>query len=62
MVMGLGWAPGGLGASFTGLVADHYSLATALHLLIFPPLLGLACILTYAVLQRRSVRVVQDTV
>jgi FSR family fosmidomycin resistance protein-like MFS transporter len=62
LVMGLGWAPGGLGASFTGLVADQYSLATGLQLLIIPPLLGLACILTYAALQRRSVGVVQDAV
>jgi FSR family fosmidomycin resistance protein-like MFS transporter len=60
LVMGLGWAPGGLGASFTGLVADQYSLATGLHLLIFPPLLGLVCVLTYAALQRRSIQVVQD--
>lgn len=61
LVMGLGWAPGGMGASFTGFVADHYALATGLYLLIFPPLLGLACILTYAALQRRSLKVVSDT-
>jgi FSR family fosmidomycin resistance protein-like MFS transporter len=54
LVMGLGWAPGGLGASFTGFIADHYALSTGLQLLIFPPLLGLACALGYAVLQRRS--------
>lgn len=60
LVMGLGWAPGGMGASFTGLVADHYSLATGLQLLIFPPLLGLACILIYAALQRRSLNIVSD--
>jgi FSR family fosmidomycin resistance protein-like MFS transporter len=57
LVMGLGWAPGGMGASFTGFVADHSSLATGLQLLIFPPLLGLACALGYAALQRRSLRV-----
>jgi FSR family fosmidomycin resistance protein-like MFS transporter len=55
LVMGVGWAPGGLGASFTGFIADHYSLATSLHLLVFPPLLGLICILAYAALQRRSI-------
>jgi fucose permease len=60
LVMGLGWAPGGMGASFTGFVADHYSLATGLDLLIFPPLLGLACILIYAALQRRSLHIVSD--
>jgi FSR family fosmidomycin resistance protein-like MFS transporter len=58
LVMGVGWAPGGLGASFTGFVADHYALATGLQLLIFPPLLGLACALGYAALQRRSLRIV----
>jgi hypothetical protein len=57
LVMGIGWAPGGLGASFTGFVADHYALATGLQLLIFPPLLGLACALGYGALQRRSLRV-----
>lgn len=60
LVMGLGWAPGGLGASLTGLVADQYSLATGLQLLIFPPLLGLVCILTYAASQRRSLNIVSD--
>jgi predicted MFS family arabinose efflux permease len=62
LVMGVGWAPGGLGASFTGFVADQSSLAAGLQLLVFPPLLGLACILAYAALQRRSVRVVQSDV
>lgn len=62
LVMGLGWAPGGLGASFTGFIADHSSLAAGLQLLVFPPLLGLACILTYVALQRRSVRVMQSDI
>jgi fucose permease len=62
LVMGLGWAPGGLGASFTGFVADHSSLAAGLQLLVFPPLLGLACILTYVTLQRRSIRVMPSDV
>ncbi|MFN8460109.1 MAG: MFS transporter, partial [Anaerolineae bacterium] len=57
LVMGLGWAPGGLGASFTGYIADHFSLTTGLQLLIFPPLLGLVCTLIYATLRRRSWRV-----
>ncbi|NJN99385.1 MAG: MFS transporter [Anaerolineales bacterium] len=57
LVMGLGWAPGGLGASFTGYVADHSSLDAGLQLLIFPPLLGLACIVVYLAWQRRSVRI-----
>jgi FSR family fosmidomycin resistance protein-like MFS transporter len=58
LVMGLGWAPGGLGASFTGLVADHFSLTFGLQLLVAPPLLGLACMLVYATLQRRSAQMV----
>jgi FSR family fosmidomycin resistance protein-like MFS transporter len=48
LAMGLGWLPGGLGASFTGFVADQTSLATALHLLVVPPMVGLLCALVYA--------------
>jgi FSR family fosmidomycin resistance protein-like MFS transporter len=62
LVMGLGWAPGGMGASFTGFVADQSSLGVGLQLLIFPPALGLACILIYAALRRRSVRMIQSDV
>lgn len=62
LVMGLGWAPGGLGASFTGYVADQSSLDTSLQLLIFPPLLGLVCIGVYMAWQRRSVRVLSSDV
>jgi FSR family fosmidomycin resistance protein-like MFS transporter len=47
IVMGLGWLPGGVGASFTGFVADHYSLASGLRLLALPLCLGVACILIY---------------
>ncbi|GAB4526976.1 MAG: MFS transporter [Anaerolineae bacterium] len=54
LVMGLGWLPGGLGASFTGLVADRTSLATALSLLVIPPILGLACALAYGRHQRAT--------
>jgi FSR family fosmidomycin resistance protein-like MFS transporter len=48
LAMGLGWLPGGLGASFTGFVADQTSLATALQWLVIAPALGLACALIYA--------------
>jgi membrane protein implicated in regulation of membrane protease activity len=41
--MGIGWAPGGLGASFTGYLADLSTLDYSLQLLVVPPLLGLAC-------------------
>jgi FSR family fosmidomycin resistance protein-like MFS transporter len=53
LVMGLGWFPGGIGASFTGFLADQTSLSTALGWLIVPPALGLACTLIYAAVWRR---------
>jgi FSR family fosmidomycin resistance protein-like MFS transporter len=56
LVMGLGWLPGGIGASFTGLLADQTSLATALHWLVIPPVLGLACVLIYALVWARHGR------
>jgi len=52
LVMGLGWVPGGLGASFTGMLADRTSLTTALYTLVVPALLSTACVLAYAVVQR----------
>lgn len=54
LVMGLGWVPGGLGASLTGLVADRYSLAAGLRLLALPAALGTLCILAYSVVRRRQ--------
>jgi len=55
LVMGLGWLPGGIGASFTGFVADQTSLSTALGWLIVPPALGLGCTLMYALVWNRRV-------
>ena len=52
LVMGLGWFPGGIGASFTGLVADRWSLEAGLRMLVLPTVLGAACILAYAAVQR----------
>jgi FSR family fosmidomycin resistance protein-like MFS transporter len=52
LVMGLGWLPGGLGASFTGLVADRVSLTAGLRLLIVPALLSAACVIAYSRVQR----------
>ena len=49
LVMGLGWVPAGLGASFTGYLADHTSLATALTALIVAPVLAAICVLLYRV-------------
>lgn len=45
LIMGIGWAPGGLGASFTGYVADTSSLFTGLQMLLVPPLVGLICMI-----------------
>lgn len=53
LVMGLGWVPGGIGASITGLVADRVSLAVGLRTLSLPALLGAACVLAYALVQHR---------
>lgn len=56
LAMGLGWLPGGLGASFTGFVADQTSLAAALQLLVIPPGVGLAGALIYALVWARHSR------
>jgi FSR family fosmidomycin resistance protein-like MFS transporter len=56
LVMGLGWVPGGIGASITGLVADRVSLAAGMRSLAWPALLGAVCVLAYAAVQRRPVR------
>lgn len=57
LVMGLGWAPGGLGASLTGLIADRFSLTVGLQSLALPPLLGMGCILAYVVLGSKGLGV-----
>ncbi|MBS1252584.1 MAG: Fosmidomycin resistance protein [Anaerolineales bacterium] len=49
LIMGLGWLPGGLGASFTGLIADRLSLTVALQTLVVPPILGAICSLLYGI-------------
>lgn len=52
LLMGLGWWPGGLGASLTGLMADSHSLTAALRTLAFVPLIGVAFLLAYMVFSR----------
>ncbi len=52
LVMGIGWAPGGLGAWVTGWLADQSSLGVGLQSLILVPLVGIAGVLVYAALQR----------
>ncbi|MEM7346647.1 MAG: MFS transporter [Chloroflexota bacterium] len=54
LVMGIGWAPGGLGAWVTGWIADRSSLATGLQSLIVVPLVGVMGVLLYAALQRKE--------
>ena len=54
LVMGLGWVPGGLGASLTGVLADRSSLTTALRWLVLPAALSAACILAYDLVRRSS--------
>jgi FSR family fosmidomycin resistance protein-like MFS transporter len=56
LVMGLGWLPGGIGASVTGLLADGTSLSTALDWLVVAPVLGLVFALAYAVVWTRHSR------
>lgn len=53
LVMGIGWAPGGLGAWVTGWLADQSSLAAGLQSLVVVPLLGVVGILAYAALQQQ---------
>jgi FSR family fosmidomycin resistance protein-like MFS transporter len=57
LVMGLGWAPGGLGASVTGAIADQFSLTAGLQSLILAPLLGVICTVAYVLLERKGNRV-----
>ncbi len=49
LVMGLGWVPAGLGASFTGYLADRTSLASAMNALLAPALLAALCVLLFRV-------------
>jgi FSR family fosmidomycin resistance protein-like MFS transporter len=53
LVMGVGWWPGGVGASVTGYLADQHSLAVGLQSLLLAPLLTALCILAYAYAVRR---------
>ncbi len=53
LVMGLGWWPGGIGATFTGWVADQLSLDVALEGLVMAPVLGALLMATFALALRR---------
>ena len=54
LVMGLGWLPGGVGASATGLLADSAGLQRALSTLVVPLLVGVAAIGSYALIRSRT--------
>ncbi len=54
LVLGLGWAPGGIGAWFTGRLADQSTLTSGLQWLTLPPLLAVVAILIYTQLRRFS--------
>ena len=54
LVMGLGWLPGGIGASALGLMADSGGLERALATLVVPLLAGVAAIGAYAVVRYRQ--------
>ena len=56
LVMGLGWLPGGVGASATGLLADSAGLDRALATLVVPLVAGVAAIGAYAVIRSRTRR------
>ena len=49
VIMGLGWAPGGIGASVTGWIADQSSLAVGFRALLPVPIIGLVAVLLYVI-------------
>ena len=53
MIMGLGWLPGGVGASAVGMLADNIGLARALATGVIPLLAGVLAVGGYAVLRAR---------
>ena len=54
LVMGLGWWPGGIGATVTGRVADQLGLTTALEGLVIAPVLGAVLMAVFALALRRQ--------
>jgi FSR family fosmidomycin resistance protein-like MFS transporter len=54
LVIGVGWVTGGIGASVTGYLADKYSLTLGLQFLVLAPIVGVLCVLVYALLQRQQ--------
>ena len=54
MIMGLGWLPGGVGASAVGMMADSFGLARALATGVIPLLVGVLAVGGYALLSARG--------
>lgn len=54
MIMGLGWLPGGVGASAVGMMADSFGLARALATGVIPLLVGVLAVGGYALLGARA--------
>lgn len=54
LVMGLGWMPGGIGASFTGYLADNTTLTNGLTWLMVAPVVGVGFVIAFALQQRRQ--------
>jgi FSR family fosmidomycin resistance protein-like MFS transporter len=56
MIMGLGWLPGGVGASAVGMMADNIGLARALATQAIPLAIGVLAVAAYALLTIRGRR------
>ena len=54
MIMGLGWLPGGVGASAVGMMADNIGLARALATQAIPLAVGVLAVAAYALLASRG--------
>jgi MFS transporter, FSR family, fosmidomycin resistance protein len=54
LVMGIGWWPGGIGASFTGWLADQSSLDAAFQTLVIPPFIGFLFMIAFVIAWRQS--------
>ena len=61
LVMGLGWWPGGLGATFTGWLADRLTLESALEGLVIAPVVGALLVAVLALaLRKRNAQLIEE--
>ena len=61
LVMGLGWWPGGLGATFTGWLADRLTLESALEGLVIAPVVGALLVAVLALaLRNRNAQLIEE--